>query len=347
MTLTHSRMLKALACQPVDRPPLWVMRQAGRYLPEYRKIRANVPDFMTFCRTPDLATEATLQPLRRFELDAAIIFSDILTVPDAMGTPVRFAAGEGPVFDTPAQSKKIIDSLIQPDVEEQLSYVAEAIKQTRAAMPADIPLLGFAGSPWTIACYQVEGGSSKLFFTIKRMAYTEPELLHQLLQKITLTTIDYLRMQINAGANAIMLFDSWGGVLSPHMYDAFSLHYLHTITQAIKETHPDTPVIAFSKQAHHAYTKLASIGLQGIGVDWMVDLAHVREQVGPHIALQGNLDPSVMLSTPERVKEEAHRMLDQIGSQPGYIANLGHGIDKNTPIDNMHALIEAVHTHTY
>ncbi len=346
-TLSDSRFLRALACQSVDRPPLWVMRQAGRYLPEYLELRRQTPDFMTFCRTPELAMEATLQPLRRFPLDAAIIFSDILTIPDAMGTKVRFAPGEGPIIDDPANSEKRIKQLITPDVEDTLGYVAKAISATRAAMPADIPLIGFAGSPWTVACYQVEGGSSKLFFTIKKMAYDAPKLLHELLRKITAVTIDYLCMQIQAGANAIMLFDSWGGVLSPECYDAFSLPYLKTITQALKEKHPDIPVTAFSKQAHHAYSKLANIGVQGIGVDWMIDLRDVRAQVGPDVALQGNLDPAVILTTPEIVSEHAHRMLDQIASKPGYIANLGHGIDKHTPIENMHALVEAVQSHDY
>jgi uroporphyrinogen decarboxylase len=345
--IANDRFLRALRLEPVDHTPIWVMRQAGRYLPEYREIRAQATGFMDFCRNVELASEATIQPLERFPLDAAIVFSDILTVPDAMGCSVEFISGTGPVFKNPIKSETDIDKLVIPDVSETLGYVADVVAAAKQKIAGRVPLIGFAGSPWTVACYLVEGAGSKFFLQVRKMLYKNPELMHRLLQKITDTTINYLLMQVEAGAQTLMVFDSWGGLLSPSSYDPFSLRYLQQITAAVKAKHADIPVILFSKQAHHAYGKLAQTGCQGIGVDWTIDLATVREQIQPHsVALQGNLDPALLLSTPEAIQAGVRDVLASYGDGPGHVFNLGHGIDKETPIDNMAALVEAVHSYS-
>ena len=342
----NDRLLKALRLEPVDRTPVWVMRQAGRYLPEYRALRAKTTDFMAFCRDPQKAAEATCQPLERFDLDAAIVFSDILTIPEAMGCGLHFEPGVGPIFPDPVRSESDVSALINPDVESTLGYVGDAIAVARTQINNRVPLIGFAGSPWTIACYMIEGGGSKLFLTIREMIYKNPELVHTLLQKITRTTIDYLTMQVERGAQALMLFDSWGGILSPAAHREFSQRYLGEIISALKSD-PRTqsiPITAFSKQAHHAYANLADLGCDGLGVDWTIDLASVKEQLaGRRVALQGNLDPALMLSTPEAIQAGVRAVLESYGDGPGHIFNLGHGIDKTTPIENMQALVEAVH----
>jgi uroporphyrinogen decarboxylase len=343
----NDRFLRALNLEPVDHTPVWVMRQAGRYLPEYREIRAQASGFMDFCHNVELASEATIQPLERFPLDAAIVFSDILTVPDAMGCPVEFISGQGPVFADPIRSQDAVNKLIVPDVREKLGYVADVIAAAKQKIAGRVPLIGFAGSPWTVACYLVEGAGSKFFLQVRKMLYQAPELMHQLLQKVTDTTINYLLMQVEAGAQTLMVFDSWGGLLSPATYDAFSLKYLQQIVSAVKAKHADIPVILFSKQAHHAYNKLAQTGCQGIGVDWTIDLATVRDQIQDNpIALQGNLDPALLLSNPTAIQAGVRDVLASYGDGPGHIFNLGHGIDKETPIENMAALVEAVHNYS-
>lgn len=346
--LKNDRFLRALRCEPCDRPPIWVMRQAGRYLPEYRKTRSQATDFIAFCRNKDLATEATLQPLARFELDAAIVFSDILTVPDAMGCPVRFEPGVGPLFDRPIRDADSVQKLSAPCVADTLGYVGDVVSSVKQALAGRVPLIGFAGSPFTVACYMTEGSGSKQFLTWRGMMYRAPEIAHTLLSKITSTTIDYLIMQAQAGADVLMLFDSWGGLLSPEAYDCFSLHYMKQIVTALQSNPAtkDKPLILFSKQAHHAYEKLANTGCQGLGVDWSIDIGAVRQRLaGRRVALQGNLDPAVLLSTPDTVALEAKKVLNAYGTGPGHIMNLGHGIDKETPIENMAALVETVTSH--
>ncbi len=348
-TPKNDRFLRALRLEPVDQTPIWVMRQAGRYLPEYLKIRAQVPNFMSFCRNTELAAEATVQPLARFPLDAAIVFSDILTVPDAMGCPVHFESGKGPIFAAPIANAIDVEKLIVPDVTEKLGYVADVVSLARKKIANKVPLIGFAGSPWTIACYMVEGSGSKLFLQVRKMLYKNPELMHKLLQKITDTTINYLMMQAEAGAQTLMVFDSWGGLLCPATYAEFSLKYMQQIVTALKASDKtkDIPIILFSKQAHHAYPSLAATGCQGLGVDWTTDLKTVREQIQHNpIALQGNLDPALLLSDPIAIQAGVRRVLESYGKGPGHIFNLGHGIDKTTPIENMTALVQAVQTYS-
>lgn len=343
----NDRLLRALKLEPVDQTPVWVMRQAGRYLPEYQLLRSEAPDFMAFCRTPELAAQATLQPLGRFPLDAAIVFSDILTIPDAMGCPVSFVQGHGPVLENPIIDEDALNNLTIPHVEEELRYVAETVSLASQKIENHVPLIGFSGSPWTVACYMVEGGSSKLFLTIKRMVYKNPEMLHELLEKITKVTINYLIMQADAGANVLMVFDSWGGILTPSAYRSFSLNYLRQIAAALKanSSTANTPLIFFSKQAHHAYADLAQSGCQGIGVDWTINLGQVRKQLGDaKVALQGNLDPAILLSSPHAIQLGVQDVLDAYGDQPGHIFNLGHGIDKDTPIEHVAVMVDTVQT---
>src|SRR3990167_4323153 len=340
--LKNDRLIKALMRQPVDRTPIWLMRQAGRYLPEYRALRAKTRDFFTFCQTPELACEATLQPIHRFPLDAAIIFSDILTVPLAMGCEIKMDEGRGPVALNPIRDQWAMQSL-NTDILEKLNYVLEAIYLTKKELHNQIPLIGFAGSPWTVATYMVEGQSSKTFEIIKSMLYKNPKILHQLLQKITDVTIEYLKMQIAAGADIVMLFDSWGGVLSPNTYYEFSLQYMTKITQQLKtHTHTHTPVIIFSKGCGLYLENIANSGCDAVGVDWTMDLALAKKQVGNRVALQGNLDPSILLSTPDIIKREAQKILDVYHGETGFVFNLGHGISKNTPIENVAALMELI-----
>lgn len=336
--MTQHRFIKALLRQPVDKTPLWLMRQAGRYLPEYRKLRAEVPNFLSFCKRPELACEVTLQPLRRFDLDAAIIFSDILTIPDALNVGLEFAKGEGPIIHQPIRSQKDVDKLPNISVVNDLSYVAEAIKLTKKALSNKVPLIGFAGSPWTVACYMVEGSGSKTFFTTREMLYKNPEILHSLLEKLMQLTHDYLQMQIEAGADVIMIFDTWGGLLTPKAYQEFSLCYMRQLAKQIK-----VPVILFSKGADSCLELIADSDCQGVGVDWTIDIAEAKRRIGDRVAVQGNLDPAVLLSTPEKVQAAAREILQAWGRAPGHIFNLGHGIDLNTPIENVAALVEAVH----
>ncbi len=347
LPLKNDRFIRALFRQPVDRTPAWIMRQAGRYLPEYRALRAKVPDFMTFCKTPELACEVTLQPLRRFPLDAAIIFSDILTIPDAMGLDLEFVSGEGPVIHNPIQSFADVEQLRLPLVDEDLSYVTEAISLVVKELNASVPLIGFAGSPWTVACYMVEGRGSKIFQTIKTMLYREPALLHALLEKTTQVTIDYLNAQVKAGVSALMVFDSWGGVLSPVAYSEFSLSYMKEIAQKVLREWQGRkiPLIFFTKNTTPYLDVIADSGCDAMGVDWTVNIQAARARVGDRVALQGNMDPCVLFGSPDKIRAEVHAILTAYGSGPGHVFNLGHGIDKSTPIESVSIMLEALQSY--
>lgn len=339
--LKRTRFIDALLKKPVDRTPIWMMRQAGRYLPEYRALRASTPNFMTFCQTPELACEATLQPLKRFPaIDAAILFSDILTVPAAMGGDLSFVGGVGPKFANPVRDRQAVDAL-RVDVIEQLGYVMQAIRTIITALDGSHPLIGFAGSPWTVATYLVEGGASKLFHVIKKMLYTEPALLHQLLQKITDVTVAYLNAQVAAGVHALQVFDTWGGVLSTPAFEAFSLQYLAQIASRVTRYRDGAriPLIFFTKGGGQWLEKIAATGCDALGLDWTVPLGSAIARVGGSVALQGNLDPTVLLSTPDAVAREAQHILRE-APKTGYVFNLGHGIDQHTPIENVHALMQ-------
>jgi uroporphyrinogen decarboxylase len=338
--MKNTRFLKALNREPVDRPPVWLMRQAGRYLPEYLALRAQEPNFMKFCKRIDLVTEAVMQPLARFDLDAAILFSDILTVPQAMGAALSVEPNIGPVVHEPIRTERQIANLHADSIDD-LNYVFDAVSHIKKALNNTVPLIGFAGSPWTIATYLVEGGSSKLFQVIKKMAYAEPVMLHHLLTKITELTIAYLNAQVEAGADVIQVFDSWGGVLSTPAFKEFSLQYLQRIVDGVYREYEGRkiPLILFTKGGGAWLEDLADTGCDALGLDWTVDIAKARSRVGDRVALQGNMDPSVLLSTPQAVGREAHRILHEATDAPGFIFNLGHGIDKNTPIENVNAML--------
>lgn len=343
--LKNDRIIRALLRQPVDITPVWMMRQAGRYLPEYREIRSKAGDFMTLCQNPVLACEVTLQPLRRFDLDAAILFSDILTVPDAMGLGLYFEQGEGPRFRKPVRTAKDVAALPLIKADADLSYVMDAVKLIRHELNGQVPLIGFSGSPWTIATYMVEGGASKDFSIIKRMLMATPELMHELLEKITLSVIDYLNAQIRAGVQVVQIFDTWGGVLSPHAYQKFSLHYMHKILQGLLREHDGrrVPVIVFTKNGGLWLEKIASIGSDCVGLDWTINISEARTRIGSQVSLQGNMDPSVLYAAPARIREEVSMILQQFGSGNGHVFNLGHGIHQHVDIDHVSAFIDAVH----
>lgn len=341
----NDTFLRALLREPVDYTPVWMMRQAGRYLPEYRATRQKAGSFMDLCRNPDLATEVTLQPLERYLLDAAILFSDILTIPDAMGLGLHFVEGEGPKFTHPLQSETAIRALAVPEVESSLSYVFAAVKQIRAALNNRIPLIGFAGSPFTLACYMVEGASSREFKHIKTMLYDRPDLLHHILAVNTQTTIAYLNAQIAAGAQAVMIFDTWGGALSHTAYREFSLKYMQQIvSQLTKEVNGQRiPSIVFTKGGGLWLEDIAAIGCDAVGVDWTVNLQEARRQVGHQVALQGNMDPNVLFAAPTVIEKEVGRILAEYGEGNGHVFNLGHGISQFTSPEHVTAFIEAVH----
>jgi uroporphyrinogen decarboxylase len=339
-TLLNDRFLKALTRQPVDKTPVWVMRQAGRYLPEYRAVRKKAGDFLTLCKTPELATEVTLQPLARYDLDAAIIFSDILTIPDAMQLGLYFAEGEGPKFQHPVRDAKAIAALPIPDAETELGYVMQAIRTTKAALNGKVPLIGFAGSPWTIACYMVEGGGSKNFALIKKMLYADPELLHQLLDKLATSISLYLQAQVAAGADAIMLFDTWGGLLTPETYQIFSLHYMQKILASLPNT---TPTILFTKNGGLWLETMAKAGSHALGLDWTINIGEARARVGDKVALQGNLDPAILLADEKAILQNVTQLLADYGHGSGHIFNLGHGITPDVPPENVAILVDAVH----
>lgn len=343
--LENDLLLRALLRQPVPRTPVWIMRQAGRYLPEYRQVREQAGDFMSVCSNPDLACEVTMQPLRRYKLDAAILFSDILTVPDAMGLGLHFVAGEGPQFRRPVRSPADIRSLRRPDVEQALSYVFEAVRTIRRELNGSVPLIGFAGSPWTVATYMVEGRSSRDFATIKGMAAAEPAALQTLLDLVAATTTDYLNAQIAAGAQAVMVFDTWGGALEPDDYRRFSLASMQRIVDGLTREHDGrrVPVILFTKGAGALLTDMATTGCDALGVDWTTDLATARGYVEDKVALQGNLDPATLRESPEVIRRGVADVLASYGNGPGHVFNLGHGITPDIDPEHLRVLIDAVH----
>ena len=344
----NDRLLKALRRQPVDCTPVWIMRQAGRYLPEYRQTRAKAGDFLTLCKTPELACEVTLQPLRRFDLDAAILFSDILTIPDAMGLGLSIDEGMGPKFARPLRNKADVERLPEIDIDAQLGYVMQAMRLTRAALANKTPLIGFSGSPWTLATYMVEGGGSKEYKYAKGMMHDQPEVAHKLLRKITVAVIDYLKAQVAAGAQALMIFDTWGGVLTTPDYGDFSLDYMAQIVAALKAdaTTADIPITLFTKGGGHWLEKIADSGCDAIGLDWTMPLRAARRRVGHRVALQGNMDPTVLYASSDKVEQEAKRVLDDFGDGDGHVFNLGHGIHPTIDPDRVATLVDAVHRHS-
>ncbi|WP_413623924.1 uroporphyrinogen decarboxylase [Luteibacter sp. Lutesp34] len=345
--LRNDRFLRALRRQPTDTTPIWVMRQAGRYLPEYRATRARAGSFMGLATNPEYACEVTLQPLERFELDAAILFSDILTIPDAMGLGLSFAQGEGPRFARPLRDAAAIEALAVPDMDGELRYVMDAVRLIRRELDGRVPLIGFSGSPWTLACYMVEGQGSRDFARVKALAWDQPALAHRLLDTIARAVAAYLVAQAQAGAQALMVFDTWGGLLGPGPFREFSLRYMAHVVEALKAdaASRDLPVILFSKGAGGQLEALADTGCAGLGVDWTLDIGEARRRVGDRVALQGNLDPAVLLASPEVVAREARAVLDAFGNHPGHVFNLGHGITPEVNPENVKVLVDTVHEH--
>jgi uroporphyrinogen decarboxylase len=343
--LKNDRFLRALMKQPVDMTPVWMMRQAGRYLPEYRATREQAGDFLALCKNAELACEVTLQPLERFELDAAILFSDILTIPDAMGLGLYFEQGEGPRFRKPVRTEQDVALLPVPDAASDLGYVMNAVRTIRSALCGRVPLIGFSGSPWTLATYMVEGGSSKDFRTIKRMMYAQPEVLHALLDKLADSVIDYLNQQILAGAQAVQIFDTWGGVLSTQHYQEFSLNYMKKIVAGLIKESDGRPVpsILFTKNGGQWLELIADAGANAAGLDWTIEVGAARARVGDKIALQGNMDPSVLYASPEAIRAEVARILASFGSGEGHVFNLGHGIALDADPDHAKVFVDAVH----
>jgi len=343
--LKNDRLLRALLRQPVDVTPVWIMRQAGRYLPEYRAVREQAGDFKTLCTTPELACEVTLQPLRRFALDAAILFSDILTIPDAMGLGLYFTEGEGPQFKKPVRTAADVAALTVPDPESELKYVMDAVRLIRRELHGQVPLIGFAGSPWTLATYMVEGGGSKDFGLVKSMLFDQPKLMHQLLDVLARAVAAYLNAQVAAGAQALMLFDTWGGVLTPRDYREFSLRYMEQIIQNLTRENEGrrVPVILFTKNGGQWLETMAESGADALGIDWTTDLGDARARVGRRVALQGNMDPSLLYASPERLRREVDTILASYGQGSGLVFNLGHGIHPHVQPDKVAVVVDAVH----
>jgi uroporphyrinogen decarboxylase len=342
--LANDRLLRALLRQPVDRTPIWIMRQAGRYLPEYRATRSRAGSFLDLCQNPELACEVTLQPLRRFPLDAAILFSDILTVPDAMGLGLYFEAGEGPRFRDPVRSLADIERLPIPDPEQELRYVMDAVRLIRRELNGSVPLIGFSGSPWTLATYMVEGAGSRDFAETKRLLYGEPQAMHALLQKISAAVTAYLNAQIRAGAQAVMIFDTWGGSLTPRHYREFSLAYMERIIAGLirEQDGQRVPVVLFTKGGGAWLEWQADAGADALGLDWTIDIADAAARVGDRVALQGNLDPSVLYAGDDVVRAEALRVLEGFQRPTGHVFNLGHGIHPGIDPDRVATLVDTV-----
>ncbi len=334
-------LIRALLQQPTERTPVWIMRQAGRYLPEYRATRSKAGNFLTLCKTPEFACEVTLQPLQRFDLDAAIIFSDILTIPDAMGMGLYFVEGEGPKFLKPLKTLADIKALAIPDPGTDLSYVMSAISLTRSELKDKVPLIGFAGSPWTLACYMLEGGSSREFRQVKTLLYQEPITLHHLLNTLTKATALYLNAQIAAGAQAIMIFDTWGGLLTTRAYQQFSLDYMTQIIANLNKQ--NVPIILFTKGGNLWLEKIALSGCDAIGLDWTIDVGLARQRLNNKVALQGNMDPAVLFAKPENIHNEVKNILQSYGSGSGHVFNLGHGVSQFTSPENVKLFVDAVH----
>ena len=343
--LKNDLLLRALLREKTPRTPVWIMRQAGRYLPEYRETRARAGNFINLMSTPELACEVTLQPLNRFPLDAAILFSDILTIPAAMGLGLHFVEGEGPAFERPVRDLASISKLGVPDPETELRYVMDAVRMIRQSLGGRVPLIGFAGSPWTLACYMVEGGSSKDFSRIKALLYREPQVLQKLLDILTRAVTLYLNAQIAAGAQAVMLFDTWGGTLTPPAYKEFSLQYMSAIVQGLKRENEGrrVPVTLFTKGGGAWLEDMAESGCDALGIDWTQDLAEARRRVGDKVALQGNLEPSALYAPPETIRDLVWKTLAQYGHGSGHVFNLGHGIHTDISPDHVATLISAVH----
>ena len=343
-TLKNDTLIRALLRQPTPYTPIWIMRQAGRYLPEYNATRARAGSFLALAKSPDLAVEVTLQPLQRFALDAAILFSDILTIPDAMGLGLHFIGGEGPKFERPVRTESDVRRLAPPDPGSQLRYVLDAVAQTRRTLANAVPLIGFAGSPYTLACYMIEGGASADFRIIKSMMYARPELLHAVLSINARAVTAYLNAQIEAGAQVIMMFDTWGGSLSGPAYRAFSLAYMGEVLAGVKRSHGGerVPNIVFTKGGGAWLEDIVAAGPDAIGLDWTVDIGSARSRVGDKVALQGNLDPSVLFGTPDRVRSEALDVLQRFGRGTGHVFNLGHGISQHTDPESVRVLVDTV-----
>ena len=343
--LKNDRFLRALMRQPVDATPVWMMRQAGRYLPEYRATREKAGSFMDLCMNPELACEVTLQPLERFPLDAAILFSDILTIPDAMGLGLYFSEGEGPRFKRPVRDRAAIDALGVPDPEQDLRYVMDAVRTIRRELNGRVPLIGFSGSPWTLATYMIEGSSTKTFARSKGMMFDEPALMHSLLDKLAAAVTEYLNAQVAAGAQALMVFDTWGGTLSPRDYKAFSLAYMQRIVDGLTREADGrkVPVILFTKGGGQWLELMADTGCDALGLDWTTDIGEARARVGDRVALQGNLDPCTLYASPQAIRRSVAEILASFGNGSGHVFNLGHGIHPTIPPEHAAAMIEAVH----
>lgn len=343
--LKNDRLIRALLKQPVDQTPCWMMRQAGRYLPEYREVRAQAGSFMSLCKNPELACEVTLQPLRRFNFDAAILFSDILTIPDAMGLGLSFAEGEGPRFSKPINSISQINNLADPDPEIELKYVMDAVRTIKQNLNNSVPLIGFSGSPWTLVTYMIEGGSSKEFAKVKGLMYQSPESMHMLLTKVATTVTNYLNAQIKAGADVVQIFDTWGGLLSKPNYLEFSLKYMRMIIANLIKVHNGRviPVIIFTKGGGAWLAEMADSGAHCLGLDWMTQLDDARTNVGHQVALQGNMDPAVLYASPDIIKAEVKKTLAAYGHGTGHIFNLGHGIHPTINPEHVKAMVDAVH----
>ncbi len=345
--LHNDRFLRALRRETTDTTPIWVMRQAGRYLPEYRATRERAGSFMALAQNPELACEVTLQPLARFDLDAAILFSDILTIPDAMGLGLSFVHGEGPQFARPLRTAADIARLAVPDMDGELRYVMDAVRLIRRELHGRVPLIGFSGSPWTLACYMVEGQGSKDFARAKALCWSEPQAAHQLLDILARAVAHYLIAQARAGAQALMIFDTWGGMLGPAPFREFSLRYMQQIVAALHAdpTSRDIPVILFSKGAGQHLAEMADSGCAALGVDWTLDLADARHAVAGKVALQGNLDPAVMRASPDVIRRQARAVMDSFGNHPGHVFNLGHGITPEVDPTHMQVLVDEVHAY--
>jgi uroporphyrinogen decarboxylase len=342
--LKNDRFLRALMREPVDRTPIWIMRQAGRYLPEYRATRSQAGDFMSLCKNTELACEVTMQPLERFDLDAAILFSDILTIPDAMGLGLYFAEGEGPKFRKPVRTEKDIEQLEVINTASDLNYVTDAVSTIRRELNGRVPLIGFSGSPWTLATYMIEGQSSRDFARAKTMLYTQPDLLHQLLDKLALSVIDYLNAQIASGAQAVQIFDTWGGVLSHAAYQEFSLAYMQKIVAGLNTQSEGrkVPVILFTKGGGQWLSAMADTGCDCLGLDWSTNIGLARQAVGDRVALQGNMDPSVLRGSDSSIEAEVKTILASFGDNTGHVFNLGHGITPDINPDKVKVLVDAV-----
>jgi len=342
--LKNDLYLRAALSEPVERTPVWMMRQAGRYLPEYRAVREKAGDFMSLCKNPQLACEVTIQPLERYPLDAAILFSDILTIPDAMGLGLSFRQGEGPRFSSPVRNRADIDRLPVPDPGDKLSYVMDAVSVIRKELNSTVPLIGFSGSPWTLATYMVEGGSSKEYRHIKGMMFSDPESLHLLLDKLADSIIEYLNAQVESGAQALMIFDTWGGVLTPRDYREFSLNYMQKIINGLKREADGrkVPVTLFTKNGGQWLEMMAATGADCLGVDWTTDLSDARARVGNKVALQGNMDPAILYGSEERIREEVATILNSFGHGNGHVFNLGHGIHQFVNPENAAVFLNAV-----